>query len=229
MTCLLCQTVLSSELTLPKIFSFQKLNNSKVCRKCFNRFVKLSDMKTCRYCGRRIFGNLNDPCQDCIKWQHYFKKPFANRALFEYNDAMRAYMKQYKFLGDYRLRNVFNRLIVSELKAMRCPIVVIPVNESTFQERGFNQVLELCEGVQPVNCLRTRQGKKESRQSEKNRSQRLNADQPFELIDHESELIRKKTIVVVDDVYTTGTTIRHAAALLYRAGARCVKGFTLAR
>ncbi|WP_233438010.1 hypothetical protein [Lentilactobacillus hilgardii] len=69
-------------------------------------------------------------------------------------------MKQYKFLGDYRLRNVFNRLIVSELKAMRCPIVVIPVNESTFQERGFNQVLGLCEGVQPVNCLRTRQGKK---------------------------------------------------------------------
>ncbi|WP_233438012.1 ComF family protein [Lentilactobacillus hilgardii] len=59
--------------------------------------------------------------------------------------------------------------------------------------------------------------------------QRLNADQPFELIDHESELIRQKTIVVVDDVYTTGTTIRHAAALLYRAGARCVKGLTFAR
>lgn len=38
-----------------------------------------------------------------------------------------------------------------------------------------------------------------------------------------------RDVLLVDDVYTTGATIRHAARLLYQAKAASVKGLTLAR
>lgn len=229
MNCLLCQGIVSSDLTLSKIFSFQRLNPVPVCDTCLKQFVALSTVKTCCECGRKLTANSIDPCQDCVKWHQQFSHLFVNQALFEYNAAMKEYMRQYKFLGDYRLRAVFNQLMVSKLKSFRSSIVVIPVHPSTIQQRGFNQVRGLCEGVQLLNCLKTRYETKKQRQSEKGRFQRLKTEQPFELIPGKASLITNQSVVIVDDVYTTGTTIRHAASLLYRAGASSVSGLTLAR
>ncbi|WP_243685920.1 ComF family protein [Lentilactobacillus rapi] len=44
-----------------------------------------------------------------------------------------------------------------------------------------------------------------------------------------SSELAEKNVTIIDDVYTTGTTIRHAASLLYQAGAASVIGITLAR
>ncbi|TLQ29395.1 hypothetical protein FEZ39_11190 [Lentilactobacillus parabuchneri] len=51
----------------------------------------------------------------------------------------------------------------------------------------------------------------------------------FQVSELQKNLIKDTPVLIVDDVYTTGTTIRHAAALLYQAGATDVKGLTLAR
>ena len=50
--------------------------------------------------------------------------------------------------------------------------------------------------------------------------------QPF---GRKSGVIANKRVLILDDVYTTGRTIRHAAALMYEAGASEVQGNTLAR
>lgn len=66
-------------------------------------------------------------------------------------------------------------------------------------------------------------------QSEKNRQQRLQTPQPFQIIASAQSVILNQDVLIVDDVYTTGTTIRHAANLIQTAGARSVSGLTLCR
>ncbi|MGL2319808.1 ComF family protein [Oenococcus oeni] len=41
--------------------------------------------------------------------------------------------------------------------------------------------------------------------------------------------IENKSVLLLDDVYTTGTTLHQAAAVLYEAGAKKVNSITLAR
>lgn len=95
--------------------------------------------------------------------------------------------------------------------------------------RGFNQVTGLLKGCSLVEALKTSQTVKDKRQSEKGRADRLRLIQPFELVEPQIERISGKDVTIIDDVYTTGTTIRHAASLLYQAGATSVIGITLAR
>nr|WP_282570593.1 phosphoribosyltransferase family protein [Apilactobacillus kunkeei] len=71
--------------------------------------------------------------------------------------------------------------------------------------------------------------KRKVRQSKLNRQQRIHNKQVFTINPkHVSEIIDQK-ILLVDDIYTTGTTIRHAANVLRSNGAKQVFGLTLCR
>ena len=49
------------------------------------------------------------------------------------------------------------------------------------------------------------------------------------MFDIKAEKVTGKEIMLIDDVYTTGTTVRNAARLLYEHGATRVSSLTLAR
>ncbi len=228
-TCLLCQRSLSESLNLADIFSFRPINRQHICQSCANQFQPLKGVKTCCQCGRRLAKGLSNPCQDCLKWQKLRSLKFYNEALFEYNDAMKNFMKQYKFMGDYRLRQIFVDVVTATLKQSRQIVVPIPIAASTMNERGFNQVLGLMQRVNYCKCLEVIDAEKQTRQSSRNRSERLSIDQPFKFLASARPKIAGKPVLIFDDVYTTGTTIRHAAMVLKAAGAASARGLTLAR
>lgn len=227
--CLMCKAPLRNEIRLSEIIRATPLINDPICQGCSNDFLDLADIPTCLGCGRKQTEGMSQPCHDCLRWQQSYAFDFSNRALYEYNQQMKDFMKQYKFNGDYYLRKVFSGQIHQQLK--KCPdvIVPIPVGRDTMLTRGFNQVTGLLELVNYSNILKVKAKRKAVRQSEKNRRQRIELIQPFELIQSQKYLIENQSILLVDDVYTTGTTIRHAASLLYHAGATSVRGLTLAR
>ena len=67
-------------------------------------------------------------------------------------------------------------------------------------------------------------------QATKSRLERLAMEQPFKLKDdHAVHSIKGQRLVVVDDVYTTGRTIRYAAECLVDAGAASVQTVSLFR
>ncbi|WP_308167083.1 phosphoribosyltransferase family protein [Bacillus sp. ISL-40] len=65
------------------------------------------------------------------------------------------------------------------------------------------------------------------KQSKKSRSERIHLSQVFQ-VNPNVDLAGKK-VILIDDIYTTGSTLRHAAKLLKVAGAASIQSLTLAR
>ncbi len=115
----------------------------------------------------------------------------------------------------------------------RDPIIAfVPLHGSKLKERGYNQVELLAEGLgkklalQVQNVLvRTRQTKPQFGLKKKERED--NVSDAFAIRDKGQE-IRDKTIFLVDDVLTTGSTLLECANILKRGGAKQVFGVTLA-
>ncbi|WP_234898348.1 ComF family protein [Bacillus altitudinis] len=67
----------------------------------------------------------------------------------------------------------------------------------------------------------------QSKQSKKRKNERLHQQNLFQL--RQSNPIVLKDVVLIDDIYTTGATVYHAAKILKGAGAKSVSSFTLIR
>ena len=112
-------------------------------------------------------------------------------------------------------------------------IIPVPLHPKRLRERGFNQSLILARQVSkrfsiPLDFLalkRTVHTEAQVRLS--GRARRVNVRGAFSVPDRGR--VRGERIVLIDDVYTTGSTVRECARVLLHSGAREVAVLTLAR
>lgn len=197
-----------------------------ICDECRARFSAYHlDERCCLGCGHSID---DEPlCSECQAWQNKYGQFLHHRPLFHYNESMAEYMRLYKFQGIYQLRMVFQQVMQTAIKQEEYDLLVpIPVSKTTLQTRGFNQVEGFLEGV-PFHQLLVTIDNHKGRQSARTRQERLTSEQPFKL--SKGARVTGQRILLVDDVYTTGRTIYHAADLLWQAGCQNVKTLSLAR
>lgn len=209
-------------------------DHSVLCQDCEEKLEPLTG-DLCAMCSRS-FTNL-DPtyrtgeiCYDCFRWE---KNPewagllYKNESLYHYNDFLKEVIAQYKFRGDYVLAQIFHREMKLKIKHIKPDVIVpIPLSAERLIERGFNQVEAiLTEGAIPFSRLLTRIHSE--KQSKKAREDRLAQSNFFQWSSEES--VSEKRILLLDDVYTTGSTIRQAAKLLKEKGAADVVSLTIAR
>ncbi|WP_374120909.1 ComF family protein [Neobacillus sp. PS3-12] len=186
----------------------------------------------CRMCCRP-FSQMDeqfrhgDLCNDCVRWeadsewQGYLDQ---NVSLFQYNNFLKEVIARFKFRGDYVIAKAFAEQIKSELAKLEYDFLVpIPLSEERLYERGFNQAEALLTiaGYTPTPLLTRIHSEK---QSKKSRNERIHVRQVFQV----SESVSGK-ILLIDDIYTTGSTLRHAAKILKEAGAERIQSITLAR
>nr|WP_263324837.1 ComF family protein [Neobacillus sp. Marseille-Q6967] len=230
--CLICHEIIRPNISWRSIFSTE--NQVFVCPDCEKKFEKIGPNR-CKTCCRDLQlldekFQQNEICNDCIRWEEdqewagYLEK---NTSIFLYNDFFKEVLAKFKFRGDYLLVKYFANNLKETLQKINSDCIVpIPLSNERLYERGFNQAeaLILEAGYKPVSLLTRLHAEK---QSKKSRTERIHISQVFQLDSHQD--VEGKSILIVDDIYTTGSTLRHAAKLLKEAGAEKIQSLTLAR
>ncbi|WP_404454348.1 ComF family protein [Oceanobacillus kapialis] len=198
---------------------------SFLCEECTKKLERIKGRR-CTKCSRKTSERI---CQDCQWWGSQQEDPLStNHSVYAYNEFMQEVIAKWKYRGDYVLKDIFAEAFIQTFikvfgKQKDAQLIPIPLSNARLKERGFNQAEALANSLpNPSLNLLSRTG--EEKQSKKSRKERVTGKNPFVI----KETLNKPAILV-DDIYTTGTTLRHAADLLRQNGCPEVNAFTLIR
>lgn len=218
MICLLC----GNETIVPPSWRHLFCNDIKesACKRCLSLFEAVGE-SGCPVCG--LPGN--GMCEDCIGWEntHFNGLIHSGKSLYLYNEAMRSFLHQYKFLQDAELSKIFAPDLNRALKKEKAALVPIPMKMGNLKDRTFSQVdLALAAaGLSYIHLLEKVGGVQGKKSMAERKATKM-------LFVWNGEAVPKR-IILVDDLYTTGTTMRHAAKTLQEAGAEEIRLFSFIR
>lgn len=213
--CVFCGTEVSGEIA--------------VCENCYKHLPFIRG-KTCLKCGGHVVEE--DVCIDCAKNEHEFVRNFA---VFDYDGVLRDKILSFKQAGRKHIGYTLSWFIYEKFKSLDVEfdaVIPMPISSERRKERGFNQADILVSDIEDNTNLvdkniiqKVKNTPHQTGLSKENRQ--TNLERAF-VVPNKS-LVKGKTLLVVDDIYTTGATLSEVASTLNRAGAKAVYGLTLAR
>jgi competence protein ComFC len=225
------------DLLFPKRCVQCKKFGSYLCTNCFST-IAFADTMVCTVCQRQVMGGLTHPvCRTRYSIDGVFPslvyKGVVKKLVyvFKYSPYLTDLQQQ---LVALLYEGVIQKEFFVPLLKDSSLFIPIPLHPSKFRKRGYNQSLLLAEGLGklfaiPVNdCLkRVKHTKTQVNLSKDDRKQ--NIAQAFAGKDDVIELAKHyKHAFLIDDVVTSGATLREAAKVLKKAGFAHVWGVTLA-
>ncbi len=204
------------------------------CPSCGGRLTIIQP-PLCSCCGRLLpdsaAGHL---CGACLRQRPFFSKA---RALFIYDRFSAPLIHDFKYRGRTTGQRTFSALLRRSpiRQELNIPELIIPVplHHKRLRQRGFNQALTLARSFFPQDKQITRSDLLVRRRwttpqaSLNGRERRKNLRNAFTAAD--SAPLKDKNILLIDDVFTTGSTLNECAAVLLNNGARDIQALTLAR
>lgn len=198
-TCFLCST-----------------DGSILCENCFEKYISVSTRKRCHVCNNETYlGFLHKDCEDYTYLDGLIY-------LTDYSELAKKLISLGKYSGYYSIYKEFGHRLVElrekefeRFKDSRSLVTAVPLHNSRFIERGFNQAelfgrevalnLDLCF----LDILeRTRKSKKQHALDKDSRA--LNLANLFKLKGR-LNLSKVDQIFICDDIYTTGKTLNECA------------------
>ncbi|MFD1350104.1 ComF family protein [Oceanobacillus caeni] len=225
MNCAWCDTEIILSLSWANLIMLEK--EEILCSEC-KLGLEWINGNRCDRCSRNT---TEKRCADCMWWEEKEKNESLqfNYSIFTYNPFMKEVIAKWKYRGDYYLGYIFENYLMEAFQEnfsflkKNGFVVPIPLSEERLLERGFNQAKMIADflPIETKELLTRLHGEK---QSKKSRMERIISENPFFI----TESINKP-VLLVDDIYTTGTTLRHAARLLKKHGCPNVYALTLVR
>lgn len=205
-----------------------------LCHQCSDGIAYLVP-PLCRVCGMELAGGdaRDYLCGECLRTPPAF---CIARSLVRYEPAIQQLVQRLKFAGDTSVAHGLSAIIGGgELGEFTdCDIIIpVPLHADRHRSRGLNQATLLAglffpkrsELIHSDWLVRTRNTTAQTRLG--GIARRKNMVDAFQ-VRHGIQL-ENKVVCLVDDVYTTGTTVGECAKALVRHGALGVKVLTLAR
>ncbi len=206
-----------------------------VCSSCRDS-IRLISSPHCTICAVPFLGAGQDhPCGSCIKEPPAFS---AARAAFVYDGPGRELIHNFKYEYKIHLRRPLALYVVqvlSEFVLTHKPdfIVPVPLHPKRLRTRGFNQAVLIGEvlasewdlPMERSAMMRTRWTEPQINLAASQR--RENVKGAFAI--KKSEAVKGKRILLLDDVYTTGSTVDECSKVLKKGGADEIIVITVAR
>lgn len=223
MICRICNKFINQNFDVSQLLAWGVINDVALCQSCCDKFT-LIDNICCPRCGRQQ--KKIEICMDCQRWQQS-NEDLTNQSLYQYNTQMQIFMKLYKYQYDFELATIFKSKFTQFLRQGDADIyIAIPVKQT---KRQFNQVRALTKGIKFLSILTLNPDEIGHSQAQRNRQQRMIGKQPFVVDFKLSAQVKNKRVMLVDDIYTTGATLHHAAKLIAQCEPLEISARTLCR
>lgn len=208
-------------------------------------FLDLLYPPRCIFCHRLVESSAQTVCKACAESLPYAigagqrrKVTFVSQCVspLYYEGLVRDSFLRYKFGGTTGYAEVYGKYIAKSVdeNEITCDIITwVPLSRRRLRKRGYDQARLLAETVAThmgVECRRvvvkSVHNAAQSSTGDAAR-RRANVSGAYKVSDPES--VKGKSILLVDDVVTTGSTLSECARVLLMAGASKVSAATLAR
>lgn len=206
------------------------------CPECYTRIRFVTD-PICPSCGipYPVEEGPDHACGECI-----LRPPLIGtvRSLGVYESVLHELIHSFKYGGNLALGERLGRLMAEhEYPSFRIRdyslILPVPLHPRRLRQRGYNQSVILAREISKRNgvAMNFRALRRivdtDSQTGLKKKERRSNIRHAFSLPDPEA--IRGRRVLLVDDVYTTGSTLGECARVLLDGGVEAVGALTLAR
>ncbi|PON17966.1 amidophosphoribosyltransferase [Candidatus Entotheonella serta] len=195
----------------------------------------------CYHCGEPFaappegIASPEHRCGDCLLQPPVFKQA---RAVGLYHGILQQIIHAMKYRPIYGLTRPLAQLLCHQFEACWTAVVPevlvpVPLHRRRLRQREFDQALALArylsQGV-TIPCeadVLIRQRNTPSQVGLKVAERDRNVRGAFDV--QHAQAIQGKAVLLIDDVYTTGATVKECARVLLRSGAAWVGVYTLAR
>ena len=218
--CVHCQSLFKSYLSLPK------------CNRC-GRFFRVSE-------SDHEFFNSELLCADCLNKAPLFE---LARSMGPYEGLLKEGLAKFKYTGVQSLAKVFATfladMVINEpsfhelLKDSRNTVLVpVPLASEKEQQRGFNQSKLLAQELgkilsfKVVDKVLVKVIDTPSQAKLGKEARIMNLRGAFKVVN--SELLRKRKVLLIDDIFTTGATVEECTEALINAGVKTISALTVA-
>lgn len=199
----------------------------EICPSCREKLPYITEPR-CMKCSKPIEQEEKEFCSDCERKDYQFDKGYA---VWTYDEVMRSSMADFKYHGrkenaKFYVEEIL-RLYGNKLVALSPDVIVpVPIHRSKLAERGYNQAELLARGIGrglgitaiPDLLVRNRKTLPQKKLSDKERLRNLL--EAFAYNDKASARNKKPItkVLLVDDIYTTGSTIEACTNVLKSNG-----------
>lgn len=201
-----------------------------ICPACLKQLSFVSS-PACMKCGKEIGSREQEYCADCIRRKKSFTRGFA---LLNYDSRAAVSMAAVKYHNKREYLDFYARAAALRFKkqfrqAGIQVIVPVPVHASRLKARGFNQAAVLAEKLSaelgiPREELLIRVKKTDPQKSLGSAERLKNLRGAFEA---EQEAGKWERVLLVDDIYTTGSTAEICSRALLKTGVKQVFVFAV--
>lgn len=187
---------------------------------------KINQAQLCYVCGKVVnFGFIHDDCAE---------KSYLDGLIFfvNYNDDVGKIIGEGKYSGTFEvfseIGQIMNRFVCKNYNLNDFVITSVPIHKSKFNKRGFNQAEIIAKAIGTHYELINRIKNTKTQVGMEKDERELNLQNVFQASDF---LINNKIkkVLIVDDVYTTGTTLKLCSKILKENGVEEVVGLVFAK
>lgn len=202
----------------------------EICPECFSKIETTHNSNICLTCGEIIKAGSN--CMNCLKLHPSFEQA---RSWGIYTGVLKQVIKKIKYDRGFGIIEYITKPIIDFIKNWNIlvdMIVPVPLSKNRETARGYNQSILIAKPISryfnlPIEkpaLIRSRDTKSQVGLNYKER--RINVKNAFFA---DNSLCNNRSILLIDDIATTFSTLNESTKALKRAGAQKVFCFTVAR